>query len=746
MRLHSAKRVLSLSVVTFLLAGCGAHSPKTVPVAPPQEAVVPAFELEDEAFADTLHAVLLGRGGEVDEAERLASVIDKQFGHALERFDAGWPTRGLSSLRGAMLLLRPGELRAEVLKKNERLLEVAYAHTAPKGDEGASWALLNLSLAATTEGSPARREVEQKLQSLERWLEDTRTGSPLEIAGRDQRILTARALLEPTHEAQQAAREATIAWIERAISFGEEAHSGMVRPKREQTVEAFRAFQTGAASLMALSLRHGDVESALLDLERTSARQLVSQELHRRLELAASGGDANAFRALLAVWIERFGNDSDSSGGGPELGLDPELFRAAAWGIAREALRRDTGALDAAMPLAIVSSQLGLPEVAPLVLVEAVEEAPEPRFMNAAMGLVLQAIALEDEADDLASARRTFRAAEPLLMLASRPESKGKLQPSAARVRILMAAVEMKAGQLEAARSLLEEAVREEASPDAFIMLSAIDRQAGKLDRALDNVDRALALPQVKQEGTMLGELSLARYDLLRDAGQDDAAGAALKKALDQALSAREQAKTPAGRARAERLLSRVLERYGDSEGKARAVERAYLAATSDKRQLSALAIDESARALVSGDVDAARRALTRALDANLDDEDVVYVALWLLLVEKTTNAPSDGAAVQALSRVKSDRWLGRLASWGLGKLKDQELIDAARTPHQKTEALFYAAMARRIAGAIRESDASLRDIAKSPNIDLVEVRIAKELLDPPKPFPGGLPKGAKIP
>lgn len=745
MRLLSAKRVLSLSVATLFLAGCGAHAPKAVPVAPPQEVAV-VHGIEDEAFASTLHALLLGRGGEVDEAQRLASVIDKQLGHAIERFDSGWQVRGLSSLRGAMFLVRPGELRAEVLKKNERLLDLAYGYTAPRGDEGASWALLKLRMATTPEGSPARREVEEKLHALERWLEDTRTGSPLEIAGRDQRIFTARALLEPTREAQDAAREATITWIEQAISFGEEAHASMVRPKREQTVEAFRAFQTGAASLMALSLRHGDVESALLDLERTPARQLVSQELHRRLELAASGGDGAAFRALLGAWIEHYGKNADPSEGHSEIGLDPELFRAAAWGIAVEALRRDPGALDAAMPIALIASQLGMPEVAPLVLVEAVEETKEPRFMNAALGIVLQAIALEDEADDLASARRTFRAAEPLLTLASRPESKGKLQPSAARIRILMAAVETKAGELEAARSLLERAVRDEGSPDAFMMLSAIERQAGKLDRALDNVDRALALPQVKQEAMMAGELSLARYDLLREVGQDEAAGVELAKALEQALSARSGAKNPGARARAERLLSRVLERYGDAAGKARAVERAYLAATSDKRQLAALAIDEAARAVVRNDVDAARFALTRALDANLDDDDVVYVALWLLLVEKTTNTESDGTALQALSRVKSDRWLGRLASWGLGKLKDQELIEAARTPHQKTEALFYAAMARRIAGAVRESDASLRDIANSPNIDLVEVRIAKELLDPPKPFPGGLPKGTKIP
>src|SRR5690606_22303105 len=100
-------------------------------------------------------------------------------------------------------------------------------------------------------------------------------------------------------------------------------------------------------------------------------------------------------------------------------------------------------------------------ELAPLVLVEAVEQAPEPRYLSAALGVVLQAISFEDEADDLDSARRTFDAAQPLLQLASRAEVQGRLRPSAARVRIAMAAVATKAGELQAARDLLEGAVLE---------------------------------------------------------------------------------------------------------------------------------------------------------------------------------------------------------------------------------------------------------------------------------------------
>lgn len=746
MRLLSLKRALAFSALAWSVAGCGAHAPKPVPVAPPSEGEVGAPRLEDEAFAGAAHALLLDREKGPARERLLAAVVGTQLAHAKERSDAGWQERGFATLRGAMYLLRPGELRPELLREHDGLLDAAYRYVAPLGDEGAALALLKLRASILPESHPARREVDAQLRALERWLDDTRTGSPLEVAGHDQRVQAMRALLEPTLEAHDAAREATIAWIEQAVVFSEDARGAFSRPKREETVEAFRAFRSGAKALVALSLRHGDANAALTDLERSSARRMVSEAFYEALRRAASGGDAQAFEALLSIWIEESDEGGDDAKADPEVSLDSELFRAAAWGTALEVLRRDPTALRAAVPVALMAAaQLGIPEVSPLVVLDGTEKNPKPATLSASFHLVAQAIASEFNADDIASARRVFRSAEKLLPLSSRPELRGKAQPSAATVRVTMSMVETAAGQLGAARPLLEAAVEEEPSGEIWMMLAAIDRQLGQSRDALDHLDRASAALKSKSEPITSGEVHLARYDLLREVGQHEESAAELGRALESALLAKAKAKKASARADAEHLLAKVLERYGDLEGTARAIDRAFEFAET-KRQMAAIAIDSAARALVRKDVPGARHALTRAMDARIREEDLVYIALWLSLVEKETNTKSDGTATKALSSVQDERWVGRLASWGLGKLKDQELIQAARTPHQKTEALFYAAMARRIAGELRESDASLRDIAKSANIDLVEVRIAREIIDPPKPLPGGLPKGTKIP
>jgi hypothetical protein len=46
----------------------------------------------------------------------------------------------------------------------------------------------------------------------------------------------------------------------------------------------------------------------------------------------------------------------------------------------------------------------------------------------------------------------------------------------------------------------------------------------------------------------------------------------------------------------------------------------------------------------------------------------------------------------------------------------------------QKTEATFYISLSRKVAGDVA-ADKTLAEVAKSPAIDLVEVRLARDLL-----------------
>ena len=86
----------------------------------------------------------------------------------------------------------------------------------------------------------------------------------------------------------------------------------------------------------------------------------------------------------------------------------------------------------------------------------------------------------------------------------------------------------------------------------------------------------------------------------------------------------------------------------------------------------------------------------------------------------------------------------GSWRSTGAGLLDDAALLKAAQTPAQHTEALFYTAMARRARGDARGAMTGLGEVVKSDGIDLMEVGIARELLDGPKaqlPGPSAPPK-----
>jgi hypothetical protein len=140
--------------------------------------------------------------------------------------------------------------------------------------------------------------------------------------------------------------------------------------------------------------------------------------------------------------------------------------------------------------------------------------------------------------------------------------------------------------------------------------------------------------------------------------------------------------------------------------------------------------------------------ATDRALSSGLSDEDLVYVALWFQLVNRALHVQPDPLGAQALASIRDDgRWVGRLARWGLGRIKDAELLASARTVSQKTEATFYLAVARAAAGDAAGSQSGLRDVVKSTAIDLVEVQLARDLLAGPErnlagPAPVAVPSG----
>ncbi|HEY3594812.1 MAG TPA: hypothetical protein VGL13_13100, partial [Polyangiaceae bacterium] len=488
---------------------------------------------------------------------------------------------------------------------------------------------------------------------------------------------------------------------------------------------------------------------ALAEIDRTSARKITPPSLYERLQRAAEGGDALAWRELLA-WLwnpERKDSpgppDADAD---PELAVDPNVLKGALFGTAVEAYRLDPLLSDVNVALATLLVQLGMPEAAPLVLADAAVPHPEPALLSGSLGLVLQAVLREDEAEDTASARRIYASAAPLLTLAARPEFRGRLEPSAGKLQLAMGTIETRAGNLPAAKPLLEKSLAAEPTVEAMLTLAAIERQAGHADSAVAYLARALATPEAKQNPLSAGEAQLGIFEIEKDRGSVDKAKAALTSALHATLDARQRAGDAVTKGHAERLLARVLFRFADSAAAARATERAFVAAGQDKHELAATVLDASQRAFLHKDVNAARAAVNRGLSGDLADDDVVYAALWLLFTERETKARTDGTATRALASIRDDgRWPSRLAAWGLGHIKDSDLAAAARTLTQKTEASFYTALARRVSGDAA-ADNVLAEVVKSSAIDLVEVQLARELLTGSRFAIGPTPAGVSIP
>ena len=96
----------------------------------------------------------------------------------------------------------------------------------------------------------------------------------------------------------------------------------------------------------------------------------------------------------------------------------------------------------------------------------------------------------------------------------------------------------------------------------------------------------------------------------------------------------------------------------------------------------------------------AAHDGLRRAIASSLGDDEIVYYALWVQLLDRQLKRPSDPATGRVFASIPDDgHWVGKLAAYGAGKLPATQLLSFAKTKAEKTEATFYRAMDARTSG-----------------------------------------------
>jgi tetratricopeptide (TPR) repeat protein len=665
---------------------------------------------------------------------------------ALARFHGeGGDERGLASLLGGLYLLKTGELTESVLGPSAHAaLAEAASRLAARGDEGRARAIYEILLRLSPDADKA--PIKAHLDALAAWTRDeTASGPPMVTAGELENAAVARRLLEPSEAALDEATKAALAWIEKALDLQTQYHEKRVRPSREEVAEAVRALQSGGTVLAALYLRDGDVAGALRAIGRApSPHDVVRPELAAALAAAKEKPDAARWLDVLHTLMP---SSQDHDHEEEEALEDHELLRAATFGIALEAYRLDPTQPEAAAVVAAVLQELGMADATPAIVADATIAHSDARTVSGALAITMRAMSAEIDADNPDGARRTFAAATTLLALAGKKELAGQLQPSGARVRAMMGEIELQQGRVDAARRLLTESASEEKSGSVMLLLSRIDRHDDKTQDALEDLHDALSAPDTQKDPALRGEVLLMTSDLMREKGDVSAA----KKPLDEAVKELAAARTTAegdDRARVERVLARVLDRFGAAQRAQQALERAFEATPHDKRQIAATLGQLIARAYVRGDLLGARDGLARALSAELDPDDLIYYALWMRLLERQLQKPTDGVPARVFASIVDDgRWTGRLAAFGAGKIKAETLIASAKTPTQKTEALFYAAMDRRAAGDAKDLDGALKEVVAGGGVDLMEVGIAREILTGPKAQIGGpLPSGVALP
>jgi tetratricopeptide (TPR) repeat protein len=692
----------------------------------------PNLTISDEAFPDAVRALLETEPGTSERSARLDGVEARQMARAVARFKNREVQRALRTVLGGLSLVHKGELKSSTLgpAANDALRGAARELSA-RGDEGKAQAVFEIwdRVAAPAD----KAEIEQHLAALSLWMKDAvARGGPVRAAGALESVAVARRLVEPSDQALQAAADRTAEWIDKAFALRASTdHASKLELPREEIGEALRALQTGAIVMASIYLRDADAKGALAAIVKAQAQDLAPDGLLESLKTVSSHPTAEGWLAVLhALHPQRDGQE--------EAAEDDEIVRAASFSVAMEAFRLDRTQVEAAAAVAAALDDYGMGEVSPLVLVEAVRAHPDPRIVSGSLQITMRAIEQASQAGEPDEARRTFHAAKDLLDIASGKALAGRVQPTAARVRAFMGDIEVREGRLEDARALLEQSMRDEKSGAVLLELAKIDRHDKHTAEAYAELKEALVAPDVATDAALRGEVLLETSDLSRQEGDVSAARTPLTEALKE-LSRARNAADPDDRARVERTLSRVLDRFGAVQPAQRALDRAFNAAPRNKGQVAATVGLIVSRAFVKGDLAAARDGLQRGIAADLDDDDLVYYALWVRLLERQRKVQSDGVPDRIFSHALDDPgWIGRLAAFGAGLTKSETLVHSAKTPAEQTEALFYTAMDRRADGDAQGAQTGLHQVLSATGIDLMEVAITRDLLDGPKATVGG--------
>ncbi|MBX7196687.1 MAG: hypothetical protein K1X94_31835 [Sandaracinaceae bacterium] len=470
----------------------------------------------------------------------------------------------------------------------------------------------------------------------------------------------------------------------------------------------------------AVFLAHGDLEGAIAQLESLGERGGDVWRVRRVLE-EARGQDTRGAEALSQI-------ANGFAEGRPDVAL----------GLCRQGLRRFPH--DARFPLCLArtSSALGqVGDTADYYVTALRMDGGDLEVFDEALEAFADMIthgALAD-AHDVGQVRTAGHAAHEIIALRAehfpRAEAGPLDQPT---LHLALARAELASGHAADARREFAESIAEarrmpETSPaaiDARQELAALELRAGSPEAARTLLGEALDLLSQGREGD---ETRARLLTGLGDAHRVAGDGAAAQRAYHDALARLEGLDEARAEVEARRALARgvVLRRLGDRDRSRAAFEAAITLAPTPENAAVVL------QHLVTDapDAELAELVFRRArVGSPISHAWKVYLALWVEAVRVLSQAPTseEGERVLAAESARGG-WQARLASLARGELDEGSVLAAAEGSSERCEAHFYSAIRALRAGDPAAARRALEASVDTGMVGRDEFGMAQELL-----------------
>jgi len=713
----------ALAAVAVPTAGC-AH--RTTPPPTALRTLEPVTDLD--AFEAGLNGFVLLPEGNAQRDEYRAKLLTFLRGYLTDALEEGDTPGAATSLRYAVFLFTPAELRAPAAQPG--LADAAHAlyrTTASRGDVDPS--LLALAVEECF-GTPKRRkQALRDWETLEAWLTENNdyADEPLWKYEPLQRSLEKVAATFPSPFVVQRLADLYVARYQAAVRA--QAHG-------QNASAAARRIEISGYLLMRLYLRADDSAAALDSLSRVELDPPVAK---LREVLADALKPRRSPKPILAL-AEQFL---------PEPGSDPSLpYVIQAWGIvdnlARQTLRSHPKDPYAHLLRARAFIDAGLVDAAIHHLRRSIE-IKEDVFESWAQLAELEQRSLSQLASSNPSAAlERVAAVEALHRRAVELWRDRPIRPGLPEAYYVVAEGLYQAGRVDEAMGLLGRGRTLQPGPQTLDLLGTIALKRRLFDEARAHYEALATLPydsdlsQLQWEARARQQLGI----IALQAGDSAASAKHFKLALRHTNELLAQGEATTG-VRSDRYVERgkLLFFLGDIELAMNDFEHAANLAPDQVKVYAEPLLHAVSYGYQKQALQIFRRAMAQR---QLADSLKLYFSLWMNELALVQGLAPSGEATAFLAAYSGDAWGAKLARHARGDLPFDDLLEGAADRGERAEAFFYEGLQRWRSGDRARGESLMTRVVETEMMGFFEYDLAQGFLSrgelptrPQTPLPG---------